>query len=320
MNHKLNIVFMGTPDFAVPSLEKLIHAGYQILAVITAPDKPSGRGLVVQCSPVKKVALQHNIPVLQPTNLKDQDFINQLQQINPDLQVVVAFRMLPKVVWDLPKFGTINLHASLLPDYRGAAPINWAIINGETQTGATTFFLNDQIDTGDIIDQITIPISPNETAGELHDTLMNEGASLVLSTVRKIEENKINRLAQTEVDIRKIQLAPKIFKENCKINWHQNVESIHNFIRGLSPYPAAFFQLISPDNVAFQTKVFKTEYTHTNVNEIPGSIVSISKNRIDISGKDGIVSILELQLSGKKRMLTLEFLKGFGLDSRWKAN
>ncbi len=319
MNHKCNIVFMGTPDFAVPSLEALIKAGHQISAVITSPDKPAGRGLNLRLSPVKIIAQQYNIPVLQPTNLKDESFLNQLKEINPDLQVVVAFRMLPEAVWSLPKYGTINLHASLLPNYRGAAPINWAIINGECETGATTFFLNNQIDTGDIIDSIKIPVSENQTAGELHDILMVEGAVLLEKTISQIADENVIRVQQLLKPDAQLKPAPKINKETCRINWDQEVEIIHNHIRGLSPYPTAFTELISPENIPFLIKIYKSTFIKKQINLPFGSISKCDNNSLEIAGKDGWIIIKELQLSGKKRMFISDFLKGFGLNEAWKA-
>ena len=237
MADRLKIVFMGTPQFAVSSLEKLIHEGFDIAAVITAPDKPAGRGLVSTESPVKKCAIQHGIKILQPTNLKAQSFIDELKQLHADLFVVVAFRMLPEIVWDMPELGTINLHASLLPDYRGAAPINHAILNGETETGLTTFFLKKEIDTGDILFTKPIEILPDDNAGSLHDKMMLAGAELLFKTVKAIESRSFNTMPQHK---NSNKTAPKIFKEDCKIDWNNSSQTIYNFIRGLSPYPTAW--------------------------------------------------------------------------------
>ena len=309
---------MGTPAFAVPSLEIILRSGYHIAAVVTAPDKPAGRGLKTQCSPIKTCALQHKIPVLQPVNLKDESFLKELQEINPNLQIVVAFRMLPESVWAFPNFGTINLHASILPNYRGAAPINWAIINGETETGATTFFLNNQIDTGDIIDRIKLPISPTETAGELHDILMLKGAELLISTIKKIESNETITQAQNHFNLTRLSSAPKIFKQHCKIDWNQPVEQIYNLIRGLNPSPAAFTELISPKNISFNLKILQSDLVNIN-SSTPFGTVEVNNNHLQIWGKNGFLKITELQLSGKKRMTTSEFLNGFNIDSNWKV-
>ncbi|MEI8201789.1 MAG: methionyl-tRNA formyltransferase [Bacteroidota bacterium] len=309
---------MGTPDFAVPSLELLVKSGHTISAVITSPDKPAGRGLNLHFSPIKILAQQYSIPILQPPNLKDESFLNQLKKINPDLQVVVAFRMLPELVWSLPKWGTINLHASLLPNYRGAAPINWAIINGETETGATTFFLNNQIDTGDIIDNFTIPILPDETAGELYKTLMLKGADLLLSTVTKIIEGNVKRTQQNIQLNFPAKTAPKIFKNDCRINWNQSVENIYNFIRGLSPYPTAFTEIISHNNTSQFIKIYSSIFEKTN-DYLPYGTIITDNETLKITGNDGDITIKELQLNGKKRMFTSEFLKGFKFDHFLKA-
>lgn len=305
MSHNLRIIFMGTPDFAVPSLQALVEAGYPVVAVVTAPDKPSGRGLQLKASPVKMYAQSQGLPVLQPDKLKNPEFLSDLRAFQADLQVVVAFRMLPEVVWNMPPTGTINLHASLLPDYRGAAPINHAIIHGETETGATTFFLQHAIDTGDIIDQIRMPILPTDNAGTLHDKLMMQGAQLIVKTVDAIERNTYTTQAQSGVSDK---TAPKIFRDDCKIDWHQPAMRIHNLIRGLSPYPAAF-----TDIAGTQWKVFTSTPIITAHASEPGTIVSDHKTYLHIACADGFIQIHSLQAEGKKRMEIEEFLRGYRL-------
>ncbi len=305
MNENLRIIFMGTPDFAVPSLRSIYEAGYNVVSVITAPDKPAGRGLQIHQSPVKEYALANNIPVLQPLKLKDADFLDALRSLNANLQVVVAFRMLPDAVWQMPELGTFNLHASLLPDYRGAAPINWAVINGEKETGVTTFFLKHDIDTGDIIYQDKISIGPDEDAGTLHDKLMTAGAELVLKTVKDIEAGTIKTKPQTLTNQPKP--APKLFKENCRINWtSNNLNEIHNFIRGLSPYPTAWTML---DGKVL--KIYKTMKETAINNETPSQIITDNRSFLKVSVKGGYLHILELQLEGRKKMAFEEFLRGY---------
>jgi methionyl-tRNA formyltransferase len=302
--NQLRIVFMGTPEFAVPSLETLIQNGFNVVAVVTAPDKPQGRGQKIVYSPVKDSALKHGVPVLQPTNLKDPEFIETLSSYQANLQVVVAFRMLPEIVWAMPKLGTFNLHASLLPQYRGAAPINWAIINGEKETGVTTFFLKHEIDTGSILFQEKEPIHENDSVGTLYERLMKKGAGLVLKTVQMIESGEYQAMPQPENV--PVKHAPKIFKETCEINWAQNSEQIRNFVRGLSPYPAAW--------TTFNGKVFKIfaiSKTQTRpTEEKPGSLNSDNKNYLYVRTLDGWISIEELQPEGKKRMTIQEFFRG----------
>lgn len=300
----LKIIFMGTPEFAVPSLEILVRNNFQVAAVITAPDKPQGRGQKVVFSPVKQCALDHKIPVLQPTNLKSPEFIDQLKSFHANLQVVVAFRMLPEVVWSMPLYGTFNLHASLLPQYRGAAPINWAIINGEKETGVTTFFLRHDIDTGSIIFQDTEPIHDDDNVGSLYERLMEKGAMLVLKTVQAIQAGNYPTLPQPEgVEIKH---APKIFRETCEIQWTHTCYEIRNFVRGLSPYPAAWTKL---DGKTF--KVYSTSFTDENdTTKGPGEFVSDNKNYLYMKTKDGWVSIDELQPEGKKRMTIRDFFRG----------
>lgn len=305
MSHNLRIIFMGTPDFAVPSLQALVEAGYPVVAVVTAPDKPSGRGLQLKASPAKIYAQSQGIPVLQPDKLKNPEFLSALRAFQADLQVVVAFRMLPEVVWNMPPKGTINLHASLLPDYRGAAPINHAIIHGETETGATTFFLQHAIDTGDIIDQIRMPILPTDNAGTLHDKLMMQGAQLIVKTVDAIAQNTYTTQAQSGVSDK---TAPKIFRDDCKIDWHQPAMRIHNLIRGLSPYPAAF-----TDIAGTQWKIFTSTPIITAHASEPGTIVSDHKTYLHIACADGFIQIHSLQAEGKKRMEIEEFLRGYRL-------
>lgn len=301
----MKIVFMGTPDFAVASLEALLNAGENIVAVVTAPDKPAGRGQKMQSSAVKTFAVEHNIPVLQPVKLKDPEFLEELRSFQADLQVVVAFRMLPEIVWDMPPKGTINLHGSLLPQYRGAAPINHAILNGEKETGVTTFFLTHDIDTGNILFSKKAAISHDETAGELHDKLMLLGASLLVETVKAIEEGNFKEEKQPLND-HTLNHAPKIFKEDCEINWDQPVQKAHDFIRGLSPYPTAYTTLHDKG-----VKIFKATPEIGEVKESPGTLVSDEKTYIKFACNDGYIRIDDLQLQGKKRMQTGDFLRGY---------
>lgn len=301
----LRIIFMGTPEFAVPSLEILVENKFQVVAVITAPDKPQGRGQKLQPSPVKECALKYGLPVLQPTNLKSPEFQETLRSFRANLQVVVAFRMLPEAVWAMPEIGTFNLHASLLPQYRGAAPINWAIINGEKETGVTTFFLKHEIDTGSIIFQEKEPIDVNDTVGTLYDRLMKKGAQLVLKTVRAIEQENYPSVAQTEST--ELKHAPKIFKETCEINWNRSAEQVRNFIRGLSPYPAAWATL---NGKVF--KIFKASIGSQNgvASILPGELRSDNKTYVEVRTADGWISIDELQPEGKRKMTIQEYLVG----------
>jgi len=300
----LRIIFMGTPEFAVPSLDLLYKAAYNIVGVVTAPDKPAGRGMKLSESEVKKYAVKNNLKILQPDKLKHPDFIEELRQLKADLQVVVAFRMLPEMVWKMPPLGTINLHASLLPQYRGAAPINWAIINGEKETGVTTFKLQQEIDTGNILLQEKIKINDNETAGTLHDKMKSIGAELLLKTVQQLQNGTLQEHAQSYSSM--LRLAPKIFSEDCKINWDQNVEDIFNFIRGLSPYPAAFTFLHGK-----KLKIFSAEkQQHIGLGS-PGDYVTNNKSYLKFAAKDGYISIKELQSEGKKRMNVVDFLRGW---------
>ncbi|MBL1231128.1 MAG: methionyl-tRNA formyltransferase [Flavobacteriales bacterium] len=312
MNKDLRIVFMGTPDFAVASLKSIVEAGFDVVCVITAPDKPAGRGQQLSKSAVKIYAEEQQLTLLQPTNLKDKQFLNELKALNANLQVVVAFRMLPEVVWNMPEMGTFNLHASLLPQYRGAAPINWAIINGEKETGVSTFFLQHEIDTGEIIFQEKVTIEDNETAGELHDKLMKVGANLIVKTLTAIAKNNIQTTPQD--NSKDLKLAYKIFKPFCKIDWTKPLNEIHNHIRGLSPYPTAFTQFThQPTNKVINCKIFKSKALKENHNYRIGEII-FTKNELKIAVKDGFIAILELQPEGKKRMTAAAFLNGINMN------
>jgi methionyl-tRNA formyltransferase len=299
----LRIVFMGTPEFAVPSLEILVKNGFNVVAVVTVPDKPSGRGLKLTYSPVKEAALKLGLPVLQPEKLKSEEFINELKSYNANLQVVVAFRMLPESVWAMPSIGTFNLHGSLLPQYRGAAPINWAIINGEKETGVTTFFLKHEIDTGDILFKETEPISDEDNVGSVYERLMHKGANLVLKTVKAISEDNFSTTPQQMSG--DVKMAPKIHKETCQINWNQSSQIIKNFIRGLSPYPAAWTSINDKNH-----KIYSVEILNENSNTQPGEFYSDGKKFIKVKTADGVLSIKELQMEGKKRMTAEEYLRG----------
>lgn len=303
----MRIIFMGTPDFAVASLEALIQSGEQIVAVVTVPDKPAGRGQKIHESAVKIFATQHNIPVLQPVKLRDEAFLDELKSFQADLQVVVAFRMLPEIVWNMPKFGTINVHASLLPQYRGAAPINHAIINGEKESGVTTFLLQHEIDTGNILLSKKVAIKETDNAGDLHDNLMVAGAETLLQTIQQLKAGALQPKPQEVLlTTEPLKHAPKIFKEDCKINWDQPTAQVYNFIRGLSPYPAAFTLL--NDKVL---KIYSTEKELVNTATIPGTIETDKKSFLKIAAQDGYIVISDLQLEGKKRMNVVDFLKGY---------
>ncbi len=308
----MKIIFMGTPDFAVPSLEILLKNNYTISAVVTAPDKPRGRGQQVSFTPVKEFAQKHSIPVLQPETLRDPQFISALTNLNPDLFIIVAFRILPKEVYSIPTKGSFNLHASLLPKYRGAAPINWAIINGEKESGVTTFFLQDKVDTGNIILQSRIAIADEMNAGDLHDALSEIGSIAVLETVRLIENGKANPQQQ---DNTFASPAPKIFKETCRIQWNQNTDSIHNFVRGLSPYPAAW--TVHDDK---QIKIFHSKISdfRFQISEFKAGVIRIVENKIIVNTPNGSIEILELQQEGKKRMSAEEFLRGYRFSEKTK--
>jgi methionyl-tRNA formyltransferase len=300
----MRIVYLGTPDFAVPSLDILVQNGYDVVGVITAPDKPAGRGNQLSQSAVKQYAVSKGLRLLQPEKLKNEEFLTELKSLKADLQIVVAFRMLPEVVWDMPPLGTFNLHGSLLPKYRGAAPINRAIMDGQKETGVTTFFLQHEIDTGNIIFQDTLPIGENETAGELHDRMMVAGAELVLKTVQAIEAGNYPQIPQA--DIKDAPKAPKIFREDCRIDWNQPVEHIFNHIRGLSPYPTAWTEL---NGKTF--KIYRAEKVLGTPGNSPGQFSSDNKTYIHVAAKDGYLDLKEIQLEGKKRMSTEEFLRGY---------
>lgn len=313
----LRIVFMGTPEFAVESLKELVENKYNIVGVITMPDKPAGRGYKLQQSPVKEYAVQQGLNILQPKNLKDGEFLNKLRALKVDLQIVVAFRMLPEVVWNMPPMGTFNLHASLLPQYRGAAPINWAIINGEKETGITTFFLTHEIDTGEIIFQEKLDISDDDNAESVHDKLMIKGAKLVVKTVDAILENNISTVPQNQLykNASELKSAPKIFKDDCRIDWNKKSSELFDFIRGLSPYPAAWTELTHSDtNENIRVKIFNSEIIEGNYSTQNGIIVTDNKSYIDVEVNNGFLRVTDLQLSGKKRMKTVDFLNGFSFE------
>lgn len=312
-----SIVFMGTPQFAVTILDKLHAEGYNIKAVVTATDKPAGRGRKIQESDVKKYAVEKKLPLLQPSNLKDDSFQKELNELNADLFIVVAFRMLPKSIWRIPKKGTINLHGSLLPQYRGAAPINWAVINGEKQTGVTTFFINEKIDTGDLLLQEEMEIGENETAGEVHDRMMHLGAETVLETVKMIQSDEIKAIPQKTEGV-ELKPAPKIFKNDCLLNFELPIKELHNFIRGMSPFPTAWFRIKKKDQD--QPKIFKvykaeiqSEQAHTDVSLVKND------NELHLKTPHGTLNLLIIQLEGKKRMEAKQFLTGFTPDE-WVAD
>lgn len=307
------IIFMGTPDFAVASLQRLLDAGCQVVAVVTAPDRPSGRGLQVIASPVKKAAEAAGLPVLQPEKLRDPAFLEQLQQYEADLQVVVAFRMLPEVVWAMPRIGTFNLHGSLLPQYRGAAPINWAVINGETETGVTTFFIEKEIDTGQLIFQDTEPIYPDDTAGTLHDRLMVRGANLVVKTVKAIEAGDFPRIPQPTAT--SLKPAPKLHRETTQVNWNQTAHEIRNFVRGLAPFPTAWTTINGRFYKIYAVSVAnESPFVADPGQALAGTSHTDHKKKILVRAADQWISIDELQAEGKRRMTAEEFLRGNKLD------
>ncbi len=310
------IVFMGTPEFAVDSLDLLYNAGYNIVAVVTAPDKPAGRGKKIKQSDVKRYALEKGIEILQPVKLKDKSFVEKLRVLNPHLGVVVAFRMLPEVVWALPEFGTINLHASLLPQYRGAAPINHVLINGEKETGLTTFFLDKEIDTGKIILQKKLSVGDDEYLDSLHDRMKSAGAQLLLETVDLIREGKATEIPQENfiADEKELKPAPKIFKEDCRLDWNMPVQQIYNKIRGLSPFPAPFSYLVSKNGEKTLIKIYKAIPEKTNHSLSPGTVVTDNKKYLKVAAKDGFIYISELQSQGRKRMPVDAFLRGFKIE------
>ena len=305
----LRIIFMGTPEFAVASLDALVKAGCNIVGVITAPDKPAGRGLILQQSAVKKYAVENKLHVLQPEKLKSPEFLAELKSLNVDLQIVVAFRMLPEAVWNMPPMGSVNLHGSLLPQYRGAAPINWAVINGERETGVTTFKLKHEIDTGDILLQESFAVGENDTAGEVHDTMKEIGAQLLLKTVKGLSDNSIQETPQPSTinhQLSTLHHAPKIFTETCKIDFSKSTETVHNLIRGLSPFPGAFTTLDGKT-----LKIFKSVKEITAVKTAAGKYETDGKIFLKFACVDGYIDVKELQLEGKKKMLTEDFLRGY---------
>lgn len=311
----LRIVFMGTPEFAVGILDTIYQHNYEIVGVITAPDKPAGRGQKIKYSAVKEYALEKDLKLLQPVNLKDEDFLQELKSLNANLQIVVAFRMLPEAVWKMPKLGTFNLHASLLPQYRGAAPINWAIINGETTTGVTTFFIDDKIDTGAIILKEEIDIKPDETAGQLHDRLMHLGCDAVIKTITLIENGNAEPKEQPiDTDLK---TAYKLNKDNCRINWGRSGTEIHNLVRGLSPYPAAW-TFISNNGQDVNVKIYETAFAEKS-HLLPLGTIQVDNKEVKVAVKDGFISIKSLQLPGKKRILVAEMLNGYSFSDDAKA-
>jgi len=317
---KLRIVYFGTPEFAASQLEAIIGAGYDVAAVVTMPDKPAGRGRKIQYSDVKKTALEHNLPLMQPEKLKAPAFLEQLASFNANLFIVVAFRMLPTVVWQMPKLGTFNLHASLLPQYRGAAPIQFAIINGETETGLTTFFLNEEIDKGAVIMRERIAIRPDETAGELHDELMLLGHKVMIETLRKIEAGEAVAQAQDELaDDKPLKQAPKITKEFCRIDWSQDGQTLYNHIRGLSPYPAAHTLLRSENGEAVELKIFSSKFESSLISPCIGSVLTDNKSYLKIAVSNGFICLTEVQQAGKKRMTIADFLRGTQFANTWWA-
>ena len=305
----------------VEGLRCLVEGGYNVVGVITMPDKPAGRGHKIQFSPVKQFALDHNLPLLQPEKLKDESFVQALREWKADLQIVVAFRMLPEVVWNMPRLGTFNLHASLLPQYRGAAPINWAVINGDTETGITTFFLKHEIDTGEVIQQVRVPIADTDNVEVVHDKLMMLGGKLIVETVDAILAGTVKPIPQEEMAVvGELRPAPKIFKETCRIDWNQPVKRIYDFIRGLSPYPAAWTELINPSGEPVVVKIFESEKRIETHQLLPGTIVTDGKKSLKVAVTDGFIGILALQFPGKKRLRTEELLRGYKItgDMRMK--
>lgn len=316
----LRIIFMGTPEFAVESLRALVEGGYNVVAVVTMPDKPIGRHQTqLQASPVKQYAEEQGLRVLQPERLKDETFVGELRELRADLQIVVAFRMLPEVVWSMPPLGTFNLHASLLPQYRGAAPINWAIINGDTETGITTFFLQHEIDTGNVIQQVRVPIADTDNVEIVYDKLMRLGGTLVTETVNNIIAGTIAPIPQEEMaTTEELRPAPKIFKDTCRIDWSKGVKRCYDFVRGLSPYPAAWTEL----TVAGKTtvlKVYETEKEFTTHTERPGTLHTDGKTYLKVALADGYLHLKEIQLAGKKRMTVADFLRGFKAEGEIKV-
>ena len=320
MEKKIRIAYFGTPEFAASQLEAILKAGYEVAVVVTMPDKPAGRGRKIQYSDVKETALKHGRPMLQPEKLKDPVFLEQLASYQADLFIVVAFRMLPAVVWQMPKLGTFNLHASLLPQYRGAAPINFAIINGETETGLTTFFLNEEIDKGAVIMREKVAIRPDETAGELHDELMILGNTVVVETIKKIENGNVKALPQEELaESIALKPAPKITKEFCNVDWRQDCQSVYNHIRGLSPYPAAHTRLQSDYGETIDLKIYASEVEQCMPQVPVGNVVTDNKKYVKIALKDGFIHLTVVQQAGKKAMPIADFLRGTALNGAWRT-
>ena len=320
MEKNISIAYFGTPEFAASQLEAILKAGYKVAVVVTMPDKPAGRGRKIQYSDVKKTALEHNLPLLQPEKLKDPAFLEQLASYQANLFIVVAFRMLPAVVWQMPELGTFNLHASLLPQYRGAAPINFAIINGENETGLTTFFLNEEIDKGAVIMREQVNIRPDETAGELHDELMLLGNKVVVETIKKIESNDVQALPQEELsEDQLLKPAPKISKEFCNVDWSRDCQTVYNHIRGLSPYPAAHTLLQSENNEVIDLKIYTSEIEACTPDVAPGTVVTDNKKYLKIALSDGFIHLTQVQQSGKKAMPIADFLRGKQLIGTWKT-
>ena len=320
MERKIRIAYFGTPEFAASQLEAIIKAGYEVAVVVTMPDKPAGRGRKIQYSDVKRAALEHDLPLLQPEKLKDPVFLEQLASYQADLFIVVAFRMLPAVVWQMPELGTFNLHASLLPQYRGAAPINFAIINGETETGLTTFFLNEEIDKGAVIMREKVAIRPDETAGELHDELMALGNKVVVETIQKIEKGEVRALPQEELaEDLTLKPAPKISKEFCNVDWSKDCQTVYNHIRGLSPYPAAHTSIQSENGETIELKIFSSDIERCTPKMPIGSIVTDNKKYLKIALKDGFIHLTQVQQAGKKAMPIADFLRGTQLLGDWKT-
>lgn len=313
--NKLRIVFMGTPDFAVGILDAILQNNYEVVGIITAPDKPAGRGQKLSVSAVKQYTLDKNLPILQPTNLKDEQFLEELKSLNANIQVVVAFRMLPKQVWQMPELGTFNLHASLLPQYRGAAPINWAIINGETTTGVTTFFIDEKIDTGAIILSDKTEISPDENAGSLHDRLMNLGKKTVVETLALIEKGEVTTTTQPQTE--ELKTAYKLNKDNCKIDWNKSAKEVHNLIRGLSPYPAAW-TYFEDNNQRWNVKIYEA-FPEVFEHKIAVGTAIFTKKELKVAVKNGFIHIKSLQFPGKKRMTTAELLNGMAFSEAAKV-
>lgn len=312
----LKIVFFGTPDFAVESLKRLVEGGYNVVGVVTMPDKPAGRGHHLLQSDVKKYAVEKGLHLMQPVKLKDEEFVNELRSLNADLFIVIAFRMLPEVVWTMPPLGTFNLHASLLPKYRGAAPINWAVMNGETETGVTTFFLKHEIDTGDVIQQKSLPIGRKDNAETIHDGLMMMGAGMVIETVDAIIAGTVKPIPQSEMLTagEKPTPAPKIFKDTCRIDWNWCAEKVYNHVRGLSPYPAAWTEIVDAAGKIYAVKIFETgEPEAPSANLVPGALTTDGK-RLWVACADAKIEILSLQMAGKRRMPTADFLRGFNIE------